>query len=532
MEGGMDKDFHELLDFGKRGDYRPLDLPRPRPAAEGLVLEPGSLEALARHAFETIAFFLPSCQLEGFAAVLADPAASEAERFVAASLIRNAVIAAEGIYPLCQDTGVALVYAWKGEGLKTGGRDETEFESGARSSWKTRRLRASIQRPLSFLDEANSGDNLPIHADIRAVPGSSYRLLFASKGGGSANRTSLSMESPALLEKGALETRLQALVQGLGVSGCPPYRVSCVLGGLSPDEGLYALALAGLGLLDALPSTGPGALRDRVWEGIIDEAAKATGLGAQFGGRHLALDTRAIRLPRHAASLPLAFGVSCAAQRKARALIDEEGFFIERLEEDPARFLPKEEPVLPGAVRIELDRPQRALAAELGALEPGSALLLSGRVIAARDKAHARWRAILAEGGTLPPYLLEHPVFYAGPTEAAPGLDSGSFGPTTAGRMDSFLEALLSRGASLVSIAKGGRSRAAAKVLAARGGVYLCAIGGAAALTGREHVVSSRVIDLADLGMEAVRVVELRDLPVVLGLNARGDLYGQTERGG
>jgi fumarate hydratase class I len=393
--------------------------------------------------------------------------------------------------------------------------------------------------PSGFLEERNSCDNLPAHVDLRFVAGREYRLCFAAKGGGSANRTGLSMESPALLSEEAFGKRLAALVAGLGPSGCPPYRISCVAGGLSPDEALYALLLAGLGLLDELPdggfsgnADGEGglrrALRSRDWEGRIVRMAEATGAGAQFGGRHLALDARAIRLPRHAASLPLAFGVSCAAQRVARAFIDEEGFFLERMEEDPARFLPPELPVLEGARPISLDRDQRSLAAELGSLEPGTPLLLSGWAVTARDKAHARFARLVAEGKPLPSYLSEHPVFYAGPTEAAPGEASGSFGPTTAGRMDPFLEPLMSRGASLVSIAKGSRSGAAAEALAARGGAYLCAIGGAAALAGRENVRESRVIDYPELGMEAVRLVRLDSLPAILGIDSRGrDFYGR-----
>ena len=263
-------------------------------------------------------------------------------------------------------------------------------------------------------------------------------------------------------------------------------------------------------------------MRDTEWESRILALAAATGVGAQFGGSHLALDARAIRLPRHAASLPLAFGVGCAASRRARAIVDEEGFWLERLEAEPARFLPPGEAVFPGARRVSLDRPLAELARELGGLEPGTPLLLSGKVLTARDKAHARFHALLAAGRPLPDYLLRHPVFYAGPTEAAPGLASGSFGPTTAGRMDAYLGELMARGASLVSIAKGSRSPAAAAAIAAAGGAYLCAIGGAAALAGRDHVVSSEPVDYPELGMEAVRLVELRELPAIVGIDASG----------
>lgn len=528
-----DTPLHELLDFSPASGYRLLDLPPPKRDASGLLrLEASSLSELAREAFSDIAFRLPTRQLEGFAAVLADPEASGPERFVAASLIRNAAVAAEGIHPLCQDTGTAMVYGWRGQGLlgEAGLPDEAALAQGAEAAYREHRLRASTLIPGEGLSEANPGTNLPLHAELRTVPGGEYRLCFAAKGGGSANRTSLGMEAPSLLSGDALEKRLEALVKGLGVSGCPPYRITCVLGGLSPDEALFALALSGLGLLDGLPSAGPpsaahGWRRSPELEALIGRAAAATGLGAQFGGRHLALDVRAIRLPRHAASLPLAMGVACAAARSVRARIDEKGVWLEVLETDPARFLPRGAVPFSGAKKIDLNRPLPELARELGDLEPGSPLLLSGKVITARDKAHARFAALIREGKALPDYLFRHPVFYAGPTEAAPGQVSGSFGPTTAGRMDAFLPALLERGASLVSIAKGGRSPEAAEAIGRAGGssaVYLCAIGGAAALAGRENILSSTLIDYPDLGMEAVRLVELRDLPAIVGINGQG----------
>jgi fumarate hydratase class I len=545
---------YDSLDFGEDEDYRRLDLPAPVQGGDGrLVVDAVSLEALSREAFSEIAFRLPASQLEGFAAIAKDAAASDAERFVALSLIRNAAVAAEGVYPLCQDTGAANVHGWRGDGLAPEGAisDAEALARGAREAYAARRLRASVLAPSSFLDEANTGDNLPIHADLRAVPGSAYRLAFSAKGGGSMSRTSLSMETPALLDAALLEARLEALVKGLGPSACPPYRIVCVLGGLSPEEALETLTLAGLGLLDRLPrapgaaahgappGSAPGmtaaagacpaarakacrAMRDTDWESRIAAIAARSGIGAQFGGSRLALDARAIRLPRHAASLPLAFGACCAASRHARAIVDKTGFRLERMEEDPSRFLPAGEAVFPGAVRVDLDRPLPLLARELGALEPGTPLLVSGHVLTARDKAHARFHALIAEGKPLPDYLLRHPVFYAGPTEAAPGNASGAFGPTTAGRMDAYLAELTARGASLVTIAKGSRSAKANAAIREAGGAYLCAIGGAAALAGRDHIVSSRLVDYPELGMEAVRLVELRELPVIVGSNAAG----------
>ena len=553
---------YDSLDFGEDEGYRSLDLPAPVRAEDGrLVVDAASLEALSREAFGEMAFRLPTSQLEGFAAIAQDVAASDAERFVALSLIRNAAVAAEGVYPLCQDTGVANVHGWRGDGLAPSGEvsDAEALARGAREAYSSRRLRASVLAPSSFLDEANTGNNLPIHADLRAVPGSAYRLAFSAKGGGSMSRTTLSMETPALLDASLLEARLEALVKGLGPSACPPYRIVCVLGGLSPEEALEALTLAGLGLLDRLPvaagkaagstagdAAAPGAggagfaaragagcaLRDTEWESHIASIAARSGIGAQFGGGRLALDARAIRLPRHAASLPLAFGACCAASRHARAIVDERGYRLERMEEDPARFLPAGEAVFPGARRVDLDRPLRELARELGALEPGTPLLISGHVLTARDKAHARFHALIAEGKPLPDYLFRHPVFYAGPTEAAPGNASGSFGPTTAGRMDAYMPELTARGAGLVTIAKGSRSAKANEAIREAGGAYLCAIGGAAALAGRDHIVSSRLVDYPELGMEAVRLVELRDLPVIVGSNAAGrNFYDECAKG-
>jgi len=526
--------FADLVDFGPDSAYERLELPAPErllAEAEGgpaLWLDESVLTSLASRAFEDIAFLMPSEQLELLAAIAADETASEAERFVAAQLIQNAAVAAEGILPICQDTGTAVVYGWKGSRVLGSGADEAALAAGAEAAYRKKRLRNSQLGAQTFLSERNTGDNLPALIDIRAARGAEYRLCFAAKGGGSANRTSLTMESPALLDEKALAAKLEERIAALGPGGCPPYHLSAVLGGSSPDQTLYALTLANLGLLDGLDSLGRagGALRDRVWEERLLALARATGVGAQFGGRHLAIAARAVRLPRHAASLPLALGISCSAHRKARALIRADGVFLERLERDPARFLPERLPGLPHARSIDLDKPVALLAAELGDLDAGSFLLLSGTVVTARDAAHARFRAAIRSGRALPEYLLKHPLFYAGPTEAAPGQASGSFGPTTAGRMDDYLDELMERGASLVTIAKGSRSRAAAEAIARHRGAYIACIGGAAALAARAHIVSSEVVDHADLGMESVRLVRLRELPAMLAIDSTGrDFY-------
>jgi len=538
-----------MLSFGESADYERLELPAPEPTGSGGIAVPSStLESLAERAFSDIAFFMPIEHVEAIAALL-DPAsgstgadrfvarheASDADRFVATQLLRNAAIAAEGLLPVCQDTGTAIAYGWKGSLVSTDGKDESAIASGAARAYAAHLLRKSQLAPSSFLEESNTKDNLPALVDLRQAAGSEYRLCFGAKGGGSANKTALTMESPAILEPSALEARLSERVAALGASACPPYRISAVLGGSSPDQALYVLALAGLGLLDGLPRSGArggtGPLRDPEWERKLLEIAASTGVGAQFGGRGLALDARAIRLTRHAASLPLATGVCCSAHRKARAIVSREGVFLEKLERDPGRFIPASLPVLPDARKVSLDLPQRELGRLLGSMRSGDFILISGTVATARDAAHARFRRLVEEGRPLPGYLFEHPVFYAGPTEAAPGMASGSFGPTTAGRMDAYMPLLTSRGASLVSIAKGGRSKAAAEAIAGAGGAYLACIGGAAALAAREHVVSSEIVDYADLGMEAVRRVVLRDLPAMIVVDGSGrDFYAELSR--
>ncbi len=525
------------LSFGSPADYDRLGLDAPgRDGAGRAAIGAATLEALAERAFSDIAFYMSLEHIESIAAIL-DPGSgsTEADRYVAAQLLRNAAIAAEGVLPICQDTGTAVAYGWLGSGASIEGDGESALASGAAKAYAGRLLRKSQLAPSAFLGEANTKDNLPAMIDIRPSAGDELRLCFTAKGGGSANKTVFSMESPAILDEAILRSRLAERVNALGSSGCPPYRISAVLGGSSPDQALYALALAGLGLLDGLGPVGAAVraapIRDREWEAIILELAAGTGVGAQFGGRSLALDARAIRLTRHAASLPLATGVVCSAHRKARAIVSSEGVFLEKLERDPGRFLPADLPILPGARRVSLDGDQRELGRLLGGMKAGDFVLISGTVITARDAAHARFRRLIEQGLALPDYLMRHPVFYAGPTEAAPGMVSGSFGPTTAGRMDSFMEPLCSAGASLVSIAKGGRSRAAAQAIADAGGAYLACIGGAAALAARLHVVSSEVIDYADLGMEAVRRVVLRDLPAMIVVDGSGrDFYAEGGR--
>ena len=520
-------DLSKYLDFGRKDRYTRLPFPAPRRRGDNLVAEPEFLSALAELAFSEIAFKFPLGHLEKLAEILKDEEATRNEKFVAGMLLRNAAIAAEGVLPLCQDTGTALAYGWKGAGFLTEaeGDDALSLAQGAAAAYKSRRLRASQLGPETVTAEKNTGDNLPALVDIRSVAGREFRFLFAAKGGGSTSRTSLTMEAPAILRRETLESLLAARIRALGAAGCPPYTIAAVLGGATPSQTLYALELAAFGLLDGLPEKGDGSgepLRSREWEGLVEAAASAAGIGAQWGGRHLALEARVIRLSRHAANLPLALGVSCSAHRKALACVDESGWYLEKMEEDPARHLPASIPLLPDAVEIDLDASRERWLGQLRALPAGSTALLSGTVTVARDAAHARAAQAVRNGAPMPSFFVDHPIFYAGPTEPAPGESTGSFGPTTASRMDSYLSTFMSLGASLVTIAKGGRGQEAKAAIAGHGGVYLGCVGGAAAITARNHVAESRIVDYADLGMEALRLVRLDKLPAIVLIDAGG----------
>jgi fumarate hydratase, class I len=529
-------DIVSSLDFGTLDHYERLDMKAPSSSGGRLQIEESELLALSEQAFSEIAFKYPCGHLEKLVALAGDRGATANERFVAGELLRNAAAAARGVHPMCQDTGTALVYGWKGDQvsiLGPGGDaragEARALAAGAAAAWSAKRLRNSQLGPLTVLEEKNTGDNLPAGVDIRAAEGREYRFLFAAKGGGSTSKFSLSMEAPSILVREHLERILAARIGSLGASACPPYTIGVVLGGESPSLALYALELAVYGMFDALPESAAGEgspLRSREWEETIMDLAARTGIGAQWGGKGLALDTRFIRLSRHAANLPLALGVSCSAHRKRRAIVNAEGFFLEKLEENPARFLASLDAGADhgagDAVEIDLDAPREVWLERLRALKAGTRLSLSGTVTVARDKAHGRVVAGLSEGKPLPSCFAEHPIFYAGPTEAAPGEASGSFGPTTASRMDSYLPALLKAGASLVTIAKGGRGSEARTALAEARGVYLVTVGGAAALNAVAYIAESRVIDFPDLGMEAIRLVSLKSMPALLAIDARG----------
>jgi fumarate hydratase class I len=493
----------------------------------------GALKALAREAFTDLAFFLRPDFLAAMRRILDDPAATINDRFVAESVLRNAVIAAEGVLPLCQDTGSIQVVGVRGHRVVTDGRDEEVLSAAASGVYRTRNLRYSIMAPLTVMDEVNSGTNLPAQIDLEAGAGPEYRFFFAAKGGGSSNKTALFQESKARLEDAALEAFLAEKIRALGVAACPPYRIAVVVGGLSPDLTLKAVKLASAGFLDGLPRRGSkkgGAFRDRGWEERLMGLARGSKLGAQFGGLWLAHDTRFVRLARHAGSCPIGLGVSCNADRGLRGKITAEGVFLEEVERRPARFLEGSRPAGPAAsVAVDLDRPMDEIMAQLRGLAVGTLVRLSGPLVVARDIAHARLARLLRETGDLPAYLKRHPVYYAGPAKTPRGLASGSFGPTTAQRMDGYLGDFLKAGASFVTIGKGNRTPPAVSALKAHGGVFLGTIGGAAALIAKEHIISSETIDFADLGMEAVRRIVVRDLPAFVVYDGRGgDLYATS----
>lgn len=522
-----------------RARYRKLAAPGVRKAVCGgrpaLRVTDGALEALAGEAFADLSFFLRPDFLAAMRRVLDAPDASANDRFVAEAVLRNAVIAAEGVLPLCQDTGSIQVFGGRGFRVVTDGRDEEVLAAAASRVYRTRNLRYSVMAPLTVMDEVNTGTNLPAQIELQAVPGGEYRFFFLAKGGGSSNKIALFQESKARLEDAALEAFLAEKIRALGVAACPPYRVAVVVGGLSPEATLKAVKLASAGFLDGLPKKGGrrgGAFRDPGWEDRVLRLARDTGLGAQFGGRYLAHEARFVRLPRHAGSCPIGLGVSCNADRGLRGKITAEGVFLEEVERRPSRYLEGARTAGPAAaVSVDLGEPMPAILAKLKGLAVGTMVRLSGPLVVARDIAHARLAKMLRESGGLPEYLKRHPVYYAGPAKTPKGMPSGSFGPTTAQRMDGYLGDFLKAGASLVSLGKGNRTAAAVEALKAGGGVFLGTIGGAAALIAKEHIVSSETIDFPDLGMEAVRRIVVRDLPAFVIYDGKGgDLYAISSR--
>lgn len=493
-----------------------------------LRVEPEALRLLAQEAFSLVNFYFRTSHLENLASILDDPEASDNDRFVAAALLKNAVISAEGLLPLCQDTGTANIIGYKGEKVLTGAEDARYLSRGVFEAYTSLNLRASQNAPLSILEEKNTGNNLPAQVEIFSTGGSEYHFYFMAKGGGSSNKTALYQENKSLLrDESTLLDFLREKIKAIGVAACPPYRLAVVIGGLSPEMNVKTVKLASAGFLDNLvtrPTGLPHGYRDLEWEKKVLRIARETGLGAQFGGVALAVEARVIRLPRHGGSLPVGIGVSCNADRNLKAKINRFGIFVEELDRNPARFLKKIDALrLQKAPAINLDQPIESLVEELSRYSVGTRLRLSGTLIVARDMAHLRLKKILDEGKPLPDYFKNHPVYYAGPARTPKGLPTGSFGPTSAQRMDNYVEEFMKAGASRVMLAKGNRSDKVAEACRKYRGFYLGTIGGAAALVAREHIVSSELVDFADLGMEAIRKIVVRDLPAFIIFDSRGN---------
>ncbi|MBU0551958.1 fumarate hydratase [Myxococcota bacterium] len=500
-----------------------------QPFGEGrlLVVAPEALTHLAREAMREVSFYLRPAHQARVAEILTDPEASENDRFVARTMLENSVIAAEGMLPTCQDTGTAIIMGRKGQNVFTGGGDAEALSLGVFEAYRDHHLRYSQVVPLTMYEEKNTGTNLPAQIDLYAYDGDEYHFTFVAKGGGSANKTYLFQQTKALLNPDSLESFLIEKMRTLGTAACPPYHLAFVIGGTSAEATLKAVKLASIGDLDGLPTTGNEggrAFRDLDLEAKLLAAAQTCGIGAQFGGKAFAHDVRVIRLPRHGASCPVGMGVSCSADRNVRAKINHEGLWLEVLEKNPARFLVGVEAAREAtAVEINLDQPMKDILAALTPHPVKTRVSLTGTMIVARDIAHARFKAILDAGQPLPDYLLKHPVYYAGPAKKPEGLPSGSFGPTTANRMDPYVDLLQARGGSMVMIAKGNRSEQVTRACKKHGGFYLGSIGGPAAKLAKESIKHVEVLDFPELGMEAVWKIEVVGFPAFILVDDKGN---------
>jgi fumarate hydratase, class I len=499
---------------------------------EVLKIAPEALTLVAREAFRDVSFLYRPSHLAQVAAILDDPEASPNDRSVALALLRNAEVAAGLVLPMCQDTGTATILAKKGQRVWTGGGDAEHLSRGVFETYTKENLRYSQTVPLTMYDEANSGSNLPAQIDIYATDGMEYRFLMLAKGGGSANKTVLFQETKALLNPASLVKYLSEKMRTLGTAACPPYHLAFVIGGTSAEACLKTVKLASARALDDLPTVGNRlgqAFRDVELEQQLLEAARATGIGAQFGGKYFALDVRVVRLPRHGASCPIGMGVSCSADRNILAKIDRGGIWVEQLERDPARFIPERyRGVRPERqVEIDLNRPMPEILASLSKHPVGTLVSLTGSIVVARDIAHAKLKERLDRGEGLPAYFKEHPVYYAGPAKTPEGLPSGSFGPTTAGRMDSYVDLFQSHGGSMIMIAKGNRSPQVTEACKKHGGFYLGSAGGPAALLAKDHIRKVELIEYPELGMEAVYELQVADFPAVILVDDKGNDFFQ-----
>jgi fumarate hydratase class I len=502
-----------------------------------LVVAREALSQLAEAAMVDINHLLRPGHLAQLAAILDDPEATANDKFVAYDLLKNANIAAGGVLPMCQDTGTAIVSAKKGRLVWTEGDDEAALAEGVRAAYAKKNLRYSQVAPLNMFEEKNTGDNLPAQIEIAAEGEDSYKFLFLAKGGGSANKSFLYQATPSILTHERMIAFLKEKILTLGTAACPPYHLAIVIGGTSAELTMKTVKLASARYLDSLPTSGGPdgrAFRDLAMEAEIHKLTQQLGVGAQFGGKYFCHDVRVIRLPRHGASLPIGLGVSCSADRQALGKITRDGIFLEQLEHDPARYLPAvDEANLGGpVVKIDLERPMKAILAELTKHPIRTRLALTGTMIVARDLAHAKIRERLDHGEPMPDYLKDHPVYYAGPAKTPAGYASGSFGPTTAGRMDSYVDQFQAAGGSLVMLAKGNRSSAVRKACAEHGGFYLGSIGGPAARLAQDCIRKVEVLEYPELGMEAVWRIEVVDFPAFIVIDDKGaDFFKELNLG-
>jgi len=495
---------------------------------EILKIEPEVLAFLAHQAMRDTSFLLRPKHLKQVAAILEDPEASTNDRYVALTLLKNAEVSAEGILPFCQDTGTATVMGKKGQQVWTGANDAAWISQGIYETYTKENLRYSQTSPLDMWNEVNTGTNLPAQIDLYATEGAAYEFLFVAKGGGSANKTFLFQETKALLNPKSLEKFVTEKLSYLGTAACPPYHLVFVIGGTSAEACLKTVKLASTKYYDHLPTSGNElgcAFRDLEWEAKILKIAQQSGIGAQFGGKYFALDVRVVRLPRHGASCPVGLGVSCSADRNIKAKITRDGIFLEQLETNPGQYIPAAERTLKdeNVVRIDLNQPMPAILAELSRHPVTTRVLLNGPLVVARDIAHAKLKERVDAGLGLPEYFKAHPVYYAGPAKTPKGYASGSFGPTTAGRMDSYVDLFQSLGGSMVMLAKGNRSLAVTASCKKHRGFYLGSIGGPAAILAKENIRKVEVLEYPELGMEAVWKIEVEDFPAFILVDDKGN---------
>ena len=499
-----------------------------------LRVDRSALTLLAAEAVHDISHLFRPGHLAQLRKVLDDPEATENDRFVARTMLQNACVSAGMVLPSCQDTGTAIVMGKKGQQVWTHssdgspGGDEEALARGIFQTYTETNLRYSQVVPITTYEEVNTGTNLPAQIDLMAVDGDEYHFLVMTKGGGSANKTFLFQETKALLNPDSLMRFVDEKIRTLGTSACPPYHLAIVIGGTSAEMNLKTVKLASARYLDGLPTEGNGlghAIRDVELEQQIWELAAATGIGAQFGGKYFCHDVRVIRLPRHGASCPVGIGVSCSADRQSVGKITAEGVFVEQLETDPAQYLPEvtDEPLHDDVIAIDLNRPMDEIRAELGRYPVKTRLSLSGPMIVARDIAHAKLKERIEAGDGLPQYVKDHPIYYAGPAKTPEGMPSGSFGPTTAGRMDSYVDLLMQHGGSFVTLAKGNRSAQVRNACKAHGGFYLGSIGGPAAILAQDSIRSVEVLEYPELGMEAIWKIEVEDFPAFIVTDDKGN---------